>query len=103
MTKREHMPLDYDPRLDRRQPPPLGCVKVVAVVGLLACVLITVAAGVSAHMANQAEPLPTVAALPSPTPDEATPEITPDASATPMPSATPDAWSMTGGAVWIMT
>lgn len=104
MTKREHVPLDFDPKLERRQPPPLGCVKIFVVFLAAVCALVFTGLGVSAHLANQAVPLPTAAALPSLTPTlELTDEQTPEASPTPLPSATPDAWSATGTALALAT
>lgn len=92
MTKREHAPLGYDPRLDLRQPPPLGCLKIVLVIVCLGIVLIPVAWGISNLPRSQAETVPTIAALPS---------LTATSVETFAPTA--DEWGLTGTAMFLAT
>lgn len=101
MTKREHMPLDYDPRLDRRRPPAMPCVAVaLGLIGLLVA-LVPVGAGVAMLIQqHSAAPVPTAAVLPSATPT-LLPTTTPSATRTPTSTytASPDAWGATGTAL----
>lgn len=94
MTKREHRPIDYDVRLDRRQPPPLPCAFILIAIFGLACAIILIW-GVSMAV-SQAAPaaVPTVEAVqPSETPLTV---VTVEAVII-FPS--PDAWGLTGTAL----
>lgn len=92
------MPLDYDPRLDRRQPPALGCVRIIIPLLILVAALVPLGWGVAqALQAAQPKPLPTLAALPSVTP--VPPTATPSLTSVPLYTFTPDAWGMTGTAL----
>lgn len=96
------MPLDYDPRLDRRQPPALGCVRIILPLILLVAALVPLAWGVSTALnAAQAQPIPTLALLPT----EPPPAATESATETPLPiyTFTPDAWGLTGTALAFTT
>lgn len=100
MTRREHQPLDYDPRLDRRQPPSLGCVGIVLALVLLAAALVPVAWGINFTLSKQqraaSASIPTLAALPS---------ITPTATASPtaLATVTLDDWSIYGTEIALAT
>lgn len=82
----EHRPMTYDPRLNLKQPPRFGCLKVLGLLGLAAGVLVLLAFGIRAVTAGSAEPVPTLAALSSPS-----------------PSATLDEWSALGTAWALLT
>lgn len=111
MTKREHHPIDYEPRLDRRQPEPLGCLKLIIPVFLLLGAVCAIAWGVSLAVAqNPPAPEPTRVQLPSETQavestDEVTITVTVGPTDTPSPTLTPspDAWGLTGTAVLFAT
>jgi len=89
MTKREHMPAGYDPRLDRRQPPPLGCMRVLVL--LVLCPLAMFPAGWGVWSLAQQNQQPAIII----------PTLIPTFTLVPSPLATftPDAWSATGTAL----
>jgi hypothetical protein len=98
MTKREHVPPGYDVRLDRRQPPPLGCAKIFVGFLILLVALVPLGWGVVTLLAQQQRStvaIPTVALLPSAT----VPPVTPTATA----SLTPDEWAIYGTQLAIAT
>jgi hypothetical protein len=110
MTKREHMPVGYDPTLDIRQPPPLGCLKIFLLLGVLLAALVPIGLGILWAQPKAPPPMPTLASfptidqallitvteteLPTETPT-ATPSLTPSATNT----LTPDFWGRTGTAL----
>lgn len=104
MTRREHVPIDYDPKLDRRQAEPLGCVRILFVLVIFIVLVFLIVTGIAAatRKPNDVEAVPTVASLPTST---ETPTETPtlEASATPTATATLDDWSATGTALAMAT
>jgi hypothetical protein len=105
MTKREHMPLDYDPRLDRRRPPAMPCLAIALGVIVLLVALVPLGWGVSMALSQRSSaPLPTMALLPSET-VALLPSETPTPTRTPRPTSTPspDSWGLTGTAILFAT
>lgn len=99
--KREHQAIGYDPRLDRRQPPPLGCVKMFGVALLLLVALVPLGWGISQAIPKPSvASAPTLAILPSDQAATGTPTLEPTASpAVTLATATLDPWSVTGTAL----
>ncbi len=97
MTKREHLPIDYDSTPDLRQRPTLGCLRsLMSGVGLLAALgFIAFGIYLALPKPKSAETvIPTLAALPS-----LTSTATSYASLMPTATNTPDAWGATGTAL----
>lgn len=90
MTKREHVGANYDPTLDLRQPPPLGCLRIMAalIVLIVLAVVIFISARQLLARGGRTQPMPTMVVLPSLT---HTPTVT--------NTITPDSWGRTGTAI----
>lgn len=93
------MPLGYEPRLDRKQQPENGCLKIVIPGFVLVVALVLMVWGISTALSQQQpETIPTIAVLPTTTASErALDTLSP--TDTPVATTTPDSWGLTGTAL----
>lgn len=111
MPVTEQLPIEWDPRLDRRQSSPPGCFRFLFLVPLLVAALGAVVLIAMNQSQPPAQVIPTVAELPTlpafvvvgaiASPELIPPSQPPTASRTPSPTGTitPDSWGMTGTAL----